>query len=389
MPKEPLISPTGLDARSRIIIANQESRPRQPLILPGHSDLEWESAARLRLLEPLLGTEDMVLLTGRSNPQLARDVARYLNFLPDFQPYEVFQDGESHVKLGENVRGKNVYIIQTTARSADRKLSVNDAIMDAFFMVRAAKKADAEKVRLIIPYFGYSRQDQRNQSRESVSASDVAQMFMDAGAHSLLVMDLHSGPTEGATKNAIDILHGAAVLLPAIGELCLDPERLLIISPDTGGMKRAIRYSQLLGMGKRVSFLPKDRYASNETQVLEHDGSYDGYDVVAVDDMVDTLGSLIEGAEDLKQRGAGRIFAAATHGLFSPNKQGESAEERLLNSVVEKVIVTDTVAHADSVRNHPKVEIVSVAQLIAEAIWRIHMHRSVSSLLPTPPKVEK
>jgi ribose-phosphate pyrophosphokinase len=383
MPEKPQI---GLDGHE-ILIAGQEFRPRQPLIIPGRPGLEWESANRLGLLEPLLGTEDIILLTGRSNPQLAKDIARCLNFSVDFQPYNVFCDGESHVRLKNNVRGKNVYIVQTTARSADGKLSVNDAIMDAILMVRAADKADAEKIRLIIPYFGYSRQDKRNLSREPVSASDVAQMFMDAGANSILTMDIHSGATEGSTKTPMDILYGTAVLLPAIKRLGLDMGNVMVISPDAGGAKRAQRFSELLGLGRDVTVLPKDRQEDNKAEILSFDGRFDGKDLIIPDDIGDTCGTLLGVGEIAKQRGARTVTVVLTHGLFSDDdsKEEPSASKRILQcSGIDRIIVTDTIAQTDEIRNNPKVKIVTVAPLLAEAIKRIHLHQSVSSLIPMP-----
>jgi ribose-phosphate pyrophosphokinase len=331
----------------------------------------------------------MVLLTGRSNPKLAADIARCLNFRLDFQPYNIFCDGEVHIRLGENVRGKNVYIIQSTARSADGKASVNDAIEEVRLMISAARRANAEKIRLIIPYFGYSRQDRRNQSREPVSASDTAQMLMDAGADSILTMDIHSPATEGSTKNPIDILYGNAVLLPAARRLSSDMTNVKVVSPDTGGAKRAQRFSELLGLGRHVTVLIKDRTQDNQAEVQDSGERYDGKDLYIPDDIDDTCGTTIGVGELAKRKGARSVTFFATHGLFSrdSSKRPASASLRLLRSEgVDRVIVTDTVAQTREILENPKVQIVTVAPLLAEAIKRIEMNQSVSSLIPMPPK---
>jgi ribose-phosphate pyrophosphokinase len=363
--------------------------PLHRLLIPNHPDLEQESAVRMGT-EIMLDTDSLVLITGRGNPELADDISKLLRMKIDHQPINVFKDGESHHQLGDNMREKDVIIIQTTARSADGKMSVNDAIMDTYLMTRAAKRAYAAKIRLIIPYFGYSRQDKRNMSREPVSASDVVQMLIGAGADSILTMDLHSGATEGSTPagEPMDILYGSAVLLPEIKRMGLDFNNVVVVSPDAGGTKRAQRYSELLGLGSKIEFLQKDRPADNVAEILGTTGGigcYKDKDILIVDDMADTCRTFVEGTDYLKKVGRARsVTVVVTHGLFSTDEKGVKASDKITASGVDRVIVTDTVAQSEEIKNNPKIKIVTVAPLLAEAARRLHTGKSLSKLIPMP-----
>lgn len=394
MPKHPELT-TGPDTRAFGGTQFEQTSKYSPLVLPSHRliipnhpDLEQDSAARMGA-EIMLDTDSLVLITGRGNPELADDISRLLRMKIDHQPVNVFKDGESHHQLGENVREKDVIIIQTTARTPDGP-SVNDNLVDLILMTRAAKRAYADKIRLIIPYFGYARQDKRNMSREPVSASDVVQMLIAAGADSILTMDLHSGATEGSTPagEPMDILYGSAVLVPEIKRMGLDFSNVVVVSPDAGGTKRAQRYSELLGLGSKIEFLQKDRPADNVAEILGTTGErgcYEDKDILIVDDMADTCRTFIEGTDYLKRIGRARsVTVVVTHGLLSTDEHGVKASDKITASGVDRVIMTDTIAQSEEVKNNPKIKIVTVAPLLAEATRRLHTGQSLSKLIPMP-----
>jgi len=354
--------------------------PSRRIEIPGHPDMEKQLMDRLA--EEVLNTDEVSILAGRGNPKLARDIGKILSFDIDMQPINIFYDGESHVRIKDNAREKEVFIIQTIARADEA--NVNDNMIDLLLMIGAAKKASAGMIRVVLPYSGYGRGDKRNQAREPVPAAEFFQLMVAAGANSILTIDMHSGASEGAVPEPIDSLFGSAVLIPAIQKMGIDIDKAIVVSPDAGGLKRAVHYSNLLGIERDAQFMPKMRPEDNKTTLLkDFEGKYNGLDVIIVDDIADTCGTLIGAAEAAKARGAKRVIVAVTHGLFSTDKDG-TASDKIMNSPIDKVITTDTIVQTNEIKNNPKIEIVTVASLLARALKRVHFGKPVSGLIPDP-----
>lgn len=318
-------------------------------------------------IEAPFKSETIEILTGRSNPQLARDVGSLLAMNID-EPVTVFKDGESHVKISSNLRRKEVFIIQSTSPP------VNHNIMELIFMIRAARRASADEVNVIIPYYGYARQDRKDQPRVTISGADIADMLDAAGINRILTVDLHSEQMQGVLDKPWDNLYASRVLMPAIQELGTD--NMVVVSPDVGGTKRAEKFSALLNGTGEIAIVHKRRTEANKSQALAVIGDVEGRDVLLVDDIIDTAGTMLNAAKLLKDKGARRIIIAATHGLFTP-----PALDRLADPSIDKVFVTDTVALSDEVRQNDKVRVVTVAPLLVDALKRIHTGDSLSALI--------
>lgn len=310
-------------------------------------------------------TDDIILLTGRTNPLLAQKIAKLL-MLPVFEPISIFSDGEIRVRIQPNLRRKFVFIIQPTSAP------VNDAIMELIFMIDAARRASAREIIAVIPYFSYARQDRKEMSRVPISAAAVASLIEHAGADHIVTVDIHAEQEIGFIQKAWDNLYGSYTLVPAILERKLP--NLVVASPDKGGMIRATGYARLLrARGLAIVYKERDVKLNNKSEALEMIGDVSGKDVLLVDDMIDTAGTIVNAANFLKKKGAKSIRAAATHGLFSGN-----AIEKITTSAIEEVIITDTIARAKTIADHPKIVVASVAPLLAEAIRRIKTGESIS-----------
>ncbi len=306
-----------------------------------------------------------ILLSGRSNPQLAQSVADILG-KQLWQPISSFADGEIRVKGIPNLRRRHVFIIQPTS------FPVNDHIMELVLMIDAAKRASAREVIAVMPYFGYCRQDRKEMPRVPISSSVIANMIEHAGADRILTLDIHSEQAEGFVTIPWDNLYGSYTLLPAIKDLGL--QNLVVASPDKGGMVRATAYaSRLSATGIATVYKERDINLNNVSSALGMIGDVKGKDVLIVDDLVDTAGTVVNAANYMKKSGAKRIVVAATHGLFNNN-----AMEKITNSAIEKVIVTDSTHMQDEVVSNPKVHIVSVAPLLAAAVQRVRTGESLS-----------
>lgn len=312
--------------------------------------------------------DEIVLLSGRSNSKLAQKIAAILKKQVDL-PITIFSDGEVRVRIAPNLRRRHVFIIQSTSTP------VNDHIMELIFMIDAAKRASAKEIISVVPYFGYARQDRKEMSRVPISASAVANLIQYSGTDRIVTVDIHSEQQEGFVKCPWDNVYGSYSLLPAIKAKKIP--NLLIASPDKGGVARATGYARLLG-AKGIAIVYKDRdiTLNNKSEALEIVGDVEGKNVLLVDDMIDTAGTLVNAANFLKKKGAKSVRAAATHGLFT----GE-ALNRIKNSDIEEVIVTDTISHREDVLNDPKITVVSVAKLLAETIRRIQTGDSISHLI--------
>jgi ribose-phosphate pyrophosphokinase len=307
----------------------------------------------------------MKVFAGSSNPALAREIASYLGIGLGNIALSRFSDGEIHIYIDENVRGEHVFIIQTGSADA------NFHLMELFLMIDAAKRASAERITAVIPYFCYARQDWKDRPRVPISARLIADLLEKSGADRILAMDLHSPQIQGFFSVPMDNLTSVPVMARHIGGLKLD--NLTIVSPDAGGVGRARYFARRMQAG--LAIIDKRRPAPNVAQVLHVIGDVEGRDVVIFDDMVDTAGSLALSAEALKKEGARRILAACTHPVLSG-----AAIEKIEKSPLECLIVTDTIPLNAAAQACSKIMVLSVAELFGEAIRRINEGSSVSSL---------
>ncbi len=313
-------------------------------------------------------TNDFVLLTGTANLKLAQDVAKILGHNAD-ETVTAFADGEKRVIIPENLRKRDVFIIQSTCPPVDEN------IMEVLLMIDAAKRSSAAEISVVIPYFGYSRQDRKDRARVPVSAALVAGLIEYAGASRILTVDIHSEQQPGFVEIPWDNLYASYSLFPVLKQNL--HEGMVIASPDKGGVLKASFFADYLNAdGIAIVFKERDVQTRNESKALEMIGDVKGKDVLIVDDMIDTAGTIVEAASILKQRGAKTISVAATHGLFS-----DPAPKRIMESSIDKIYITDTVPIRKEMLESAKVEVVSVAPLLAEAISCIHNGDSISEKL--------
>lgn len=305
------------------------------------------------------------LFSGSANFPLAQEVARYLGM--DLGPMlrKRFADGELYIQIQESIRGCDVYLIQPCCNS------VNDNLMELLIMIDACRRASARQITAVIPYYCYARADRKTAGREAITAKLVANLVTGAGAQRVLAMDLHSAQIQGYFDIPFDHVYGSPVLLDYLSRKNLSD--LVIVSPDVGGVARARAFAKKLGDAP-LAIIDKRRQAHNVAEVLNVIGDVRGKTAVLVDDMIDTAGTISEGARLLREQGARQVYACATHAVFS-----EPAIARLSSGVLEEVIVTNTIPVLPE--NHFKqLTVLSVANLLGEAIWRIHEDSSVSSM---------
>jgi len=307
----------------------------------------------------------MKVFAGSSNPALAEKIAHYLDIELGKCVLERFSDGEIHFYIDENVRGEDIFVVQTGAYES------NFHLMELFLMVDAFKRASAERITAVIPYYSYARQDWKDRPRVPISARLIADLLEASGTDRVLAMDLHSPQIQGFFSIPMDNLMAAPVLVKYIPPLGL--KDLVVVSPDAGGVGRARWFAKRLEAD--LAIIDKRRPAPNEAKVFHVIGDVKGKNVVIVDDMVDTAGTLVQSAEALRERGALMVFAACTHPILSGK-----AVERINNSCLEKLIVTDTIPLRNKSDSMDKFVVLSVAELFGEAIQRINKGLSVSSL---------
>ncbi|MDZ8183963.1 MAG: ribose-phosphate pyrophosphokinase [Nostoc sp. ChiSLP02] len=305
------------------------------------------------------------LFSGSANLQLSQEVARYLGM--DLGPMirKRFADGELYVQIQESIRGCDVYLIQPCCQP------VNDHLMELLIMIDACRRASARQVTAVIPYYGYARADRKTAGRESITAKLVANLIAEAGANRVLAMDLHSAQIQGYFDIPFDHVYGSPVLLDYLTSKELSD--LVVVSPDVGGVARARAFAKKLNDAP-LAIIDKRRQAHNVAEVLNVIGDVKGKTAVLVDDMIDTGGTIAEGARLLREEGARQVYACATHAVFSP-----PAMERLSSGLFEEVIVTNTIPISEENR-FPQLVVLSVANLLGETIWRIHEDTSVSSM---------
>jgi len=305
------------------------------------------------------------LFSGSANIPLAQEVARYLGM--DLGPMvrKRFADGELYVQIQESIRGCDVYLIQPCCRP------VNDHLMELLIMIDACRRASARQITAVLPYYAYARADRKTAGRESIAAKLVANLMTEAGANRILAMDLHSDQIQGYFDIPLDHVYGSPVLIDYLAQKNL-PD-LVVVSPDVGGVARARAFAKKLNDAP-LAIIDKRRQAHNVAEVMNIIGDIKGKTAVMVDDMIDTAGTISEGARLLREEGARQVYACATHAVFSP-----PAIERLSSGVFEEVIITNSTPIPDEKR-FDQLTILSVANVIGETIWRIHEDSSVSSM---------
>lgn len=310
---------------------------------------------------------EWVILSGNANAPLAEKICEKLGKPLGRCDVRRFSDGEVFVEIRENVRGRDVYVIQPTCRPA------NDTLMELLIIIDALKRASAKEITAVVPYFGYARQDRKVAPRTPISAKLVSDLITAAGATRMLSMDLHAGQIQGFFDIPFDNLFASPVLLDYLKNELPKGEEVVIVSPDAGGVERARAIAKRLNAS--VAMIDKRRTAPNVAKAMNVVGEVQGKLAIILDDMIDTAGTLTEAAQAVVDHGATHTYAAATHGVFSG-----PAIDRINKSCIEKVIVTDTIPLSPEGAASGKIVQVSVATLLAEAIYRIHNYDSVSSL---------
>ena len=312
-------------------------------------------------------TDNMILLTGNSNPQLAQNIARHLQLPLGKTSVGTFSDGEIAVEILENIRGREVYLVQSTCPP------VNDNLMELLIMADACKRASAARITAIVPYYGYARQDRRPRAaRAPITAKLVADMISASGIDRVVTVDLHADQIQGFFSIAVDNVYASPVLLGDVWKN--DTNNLVVVSPDVGGVVRARALAKRLDDAD-LAIIDKRRPRANELEVMNIIGEVDGKDCVLIDDMVDTAGTLCQAAGALKAKGAKSVSAYITHAILSG-----PAIDRINASDLDELVVTDTVPLSEAAAQCSKIRRLEVAELLAETIRRISQDESVSSL---------
>ena len=310
--------------------------------------------------------DSLMVFTGNANPKLAADVVKRLNISLGRATVGRFSDGEVNVELLEHVRGRDVFVLQSTCAPT------NDSLMELLVLVDALKRASAGRITAAIPYFGYARQDRRPRSaRVAITAKVVANMLQSAGVDRVLTVDLHADQIQGFFDIPVDNVYATPILLGDIWKQRY--ENLMVVSPDVGGVVRARALAKRLECD--LAIIDKRRPKANVSEVMHIIGDVSGRTCIIMDDMVDTAGTLCKAADALKNNGAARVLAYCTHPVLSG-----SAVERIKESVLDELVVTDTIPLRDDARASGKIRQVSIAELLAETMLRISTESSVSSL---------
>lgn len=306
------------------------------------------------------------VFTGNSNPALAQKICDYLAVPLGSARVRTFSDGEIMIEITENVRGRDVYIIQSTCAPT------NNNLMELLIMTDALKRASAATITAVMPYYGYARQDRKAAPRTPITAKLVADLITTAGVDRVVTIDLHAGQIQGFFNIPVDNLYAAPVILDYL-KTRFKGENVVMVSPDAGGTERARAFAKRLEC--TLAVIDKRRTGPNVAEVMHLIGDVRGKIAIILDDMIDTAGTLTQAAKALKENGASAIYACATHGVLSG-----PAIERINNSEIEEIVLTDTIPLGDKEQQTGKVRMLSVANLLAEAIRRIHEDESVSSL---------
>ncbi len=305
------------------------------------------------------------VLAGNSNRPLAEAVAAELKLPLSNAEVGKFSDGEISITLPQTVRGRDVFIIQSTS------IPVNDNLMELLIMIDACKRASAGRITAVMPYFGYARQDRKARPRDPITAKLVADILTSAGADRVLTMDLHAAQIQGLVDIPVDHLYGAPLLAKYFKNKM--DENWVVVSPDVGSVGRARNFASRVNAS--LAIVDKRRPKANAIEVMNVIGDVKGKSCIMVDDMIDTAGTICQGAQALVNNGAKEVYACCTHGVLSG-----PAMERLIASPIKQIIVLDTINLPEEVRNNPKIKVLSVAKLIAKAITSIYSDASLSAI---------
>jgi len=314
----------------------------------------------------MTGSQQLKLFAGTANPDLAKKIAEIVGVSPVKAQIRRFSDGELFVEIDENVRGMDVFVIQPTCGPVDNNL------MELLVIVDALKRASADRITAVIPYYGYARQDRKVQPRTPITSKLVADLITAAGAHRILAMDLHAGQIQGFFNIPFDHLYATPIFLDYLTK-ANKTEDLIMVSPDAGGTERARAYAKRLNVDLAV--IDKRRTGPNQSEVMNLIGDVSGKNAILVDDIIDTAGTLTQAAKAIMKNGAKSVMAICTHPVLS----GE-AVKRVNESPLESLVVSDTIPLGDKSKLSRKIHVLSVAKILGEAICRIHTGESVSSL---------
>jgi ribose-phosphate pyrophosphokinase len=306
------------------------------------------------------------LISGNANIDLAKEIAAHLCIPLATTVAKRFSDGEINVEIRENVRGADVFIIQPTCSPA------NDHLMELLVLIDALKRASAKRINAVIPYYGYARQDRKVLPRAPITAKLVADLLTAAGVNRVITMDLHAGQIQGFFNIPVDHLYSAPVMLEYIKSRFANEGDIVVVSPDAGGVERARAFAKRLNAS--LAIIDKRRVAPNVAEVMNIIGAVEGKTAIMLDDIVDTAGTLVQAADALTAKGVKAVYACATHAVLSG-----PAIERIENSQIRELVVANTIPLGDKTACK-KIKVLSVANLLGEAIKRIHFHDSVSSL---------
>lgn len=307
---------------------------------------------------------EIKVITGNANSKLAEKIAEKLGTKLTDCEVSHFSDGEINVNIKETVRGVDVYIIQSTCTP------VNDSIMELLILIDAVKRASAGRINAVVPYYGYARQDRKTRAREPITAKLIANLLTTAGADRVITMDLHAGQIQGYFDIPVDHLTAIPILANYFKDIIC--ENTVVVSPDLGGVTRARTFANLLDLP--IAIIEKRRPKPNEAKVMNIIGEIEGKNIILVDDIADTAGTLTQAATVLKEYGAKKVYACATHGVLSG-----PALDRIHSSELEKFVITDTIPLPEECRGD-KIDIVSVAPIFGQAIERINSNRSISAI---------
>ncbi len=353
--------------------AQKEPAPREPVPGPGPGPGQ-DAAARAKDAKPAIErkrtrnlSEDkrFKLISGTANRPLADEIGRHIGVPVGEVKIQRFADGEVYFQLLENVRGVDVFVVQPTCYPVDQHL------VELLVMIDALKRASAGRITVVVPYYGYARQDRKDRSRVAISAKLIADLLTTAGANRALFVDLHAAQIQGFFNIPVDHLFASPVMVSHFREL--NPPNLTVVSPDAGGVERARFFAQKIGAP--LAIVDKRRTDMNVTEVMHVIGDVSGKTCLIIDDIIDTAGTLVKTVDALFTAGAATVYAAASHAVLSG-----PAIDRIANSRIEQVVVTNTIPLREAAQKLPKIKVLSVAGLLAAAIENIHMETSVSTL---------
>lgn len=311
-----------------------------------------------------IDTSNLKIFTGNSNPQLAKDIADYIGVELGCARVGHFNNGETQVMIGESIRGKDVFLIQSTCQP------VNDSLMELLIMADACKRASARTITLVVPYYAYARQDRKTRGREPISAKLVADLMTTAGATRVMTMDLHAGQIQGFFNIPVDHMMGWPVLSRYFNDM--NKDEIVVVSPDLGGVTRARQLADRLGTS--IAIIEKRRPMPGVAEVMNLIGSVEGKTAVIIDDIVDTAGSLVEGAKALEKMGAKDVYACCSHAILS-----DPAIDRIKASNIKELVITNSIPLTED-KVCDKIKVQSIAPLFAEGILKVYTKTSISEL---------